>query len=585
MEIYLDDSGAKMSSDARNISLGDVKWLLIAYAALVAVKAVLSLKFQSPWIFPDESTYALVARDAFGSQYSAISRSYPIFLSVAYFFSTDMMIVYHIMLLVNCLLSSTILFPSYFILAKYCPKGYSFVAALTVAHLPSLTLYTFLLMTENLFVPLFIFSMWFALEAYEARKPFWICLTVISVVILFFTRHTGIFMVAGLALSFGYYILAGFRIRHKVGLFDNKNLSLLLGSLIFLVSLGLYVLGPKFPDYFPWFWNRMSSDGMVLVEIVGNPASLARFASLLVNELGYVIVSSYFIIFFLAVAFIFSAFGISRIKSPSISSWFDSLGTEKARSLKAVAIYFLMSSFAMVFGTAVSVYHLNVDIIGRYVDPVTPGLFLFAFIGLYRIYGSEEFKDFWKHLASLSVFSLAFFLNFPYLTPNIISIFYINYFKSLFPNWMIFPILSLVFLTILYMSRNSWRLLFGCLVLFSACTSAYTYNADLSLLSEMYHSQNQVGDYLNQHTNDSSLVLIDVLDVKRDIYIAYTNRFWSKGQVIEYFIPEDFSTMGADGTGNPFYIISSKVLPFPTLAISTREYSLYLYGPNSTSIS
>jgi hypothetical protein len=44
-------------------------------------------------------------------------------------------------------------------MAKYCPKDYSFVAALTVATLPSLTLYTFLLMTENLCVPLFIFSM------------------------------------------------------------------------------------------------------------------------------------------------------------------------------------------------------------------------------------------------------------------------------------------------------------------------------------------------------------------------------------------------------------------------------------------
>jgi glucan phosphoethanolaminetransferase (alkaline phosphatase superfamily) len=103
-----------------------------------------------------------------------------------------------------------------------------------------------------------------------------------------------------------------------------------------------------------------------------------------------------------------------------------------------------------------------------------------------------------------------FFLNFPYLTPNIISIFYINYFKSLFPNWLVFPVLSFVFLTILYMSRNSWRLLFGCLVLFSACTSAYTYNADLSLLSEMYHSQNQVGDYLNQVTNESTVVLFDI---------------------------------------------------------------------------
>lgn len=185
--------------------------LVLSFVTLVLVKALLSLKFQSPWIFPDELAYAKVAGDIFGSVHlvdaiGSISLPwvYSLLLSIAYRSSANMSVVYHKMLLINCFLSSLIIFPSYFIVSKYCSKSFGFMSAITIATLPSLTLYTFLLMTENLFVPLFAFSIWFLLEAYETQKPFWIALSILSVLMLFFTRHSGIFMIVGLAASFIY---------------------------------------------------------------------------------------------------------------------------------------------------------------------------------------------------------------------------------------------------------------------------------------------------------------------------------------------------------------------------------------------
>ena len=185
--------------------------LMLAFCALVLAKAILSLRFQSPWLMPDEVAYAKMAGDILGPVYSGLPRGYPFLLSIAYFTSDNMGVVYHSMMLINCFLSSLILFPSFFILNKYCPGDFSFMGAVTVAALPSLTLYTFLLTTENLFVPLFVFSIWFLLEAYETEKPSWIFLAISSVLLLFFTRHTGIFMVIGMATSLVYYLLLGRR--------------------------------------------------------------------------------------------------------------------------------------------------------------------------------------------------------------------------------------------------------------------------------------------------------------------------------------------------------------------------------------
>lgn len=552
--------------------------LFLSFWTLVLVKALLSLKFQSPWIFPDEVSYAKMAGDIFGSIHSDLPWVYPLLLSIAYHSSADMSAVYHKMLFINCFLSSLIIFPSYFIVNKYCPKGFAFTSAITIATLPSLNLYTFLLMTENFFVPLFVFSIWFVLEAYETERPFWIVLAILSVLTLFFTRHSGIFMIAGLAVSLVYYLILGRKWRDL----GQKMLIKLLASIsLILLAFSLAIVGLVFTRsnglaYLKWMYDRIEFDGQNFFNLLRDVNLLKDYMVLLQNEIGYLVIASYFIFFFISLIFFFCVFSSACKKSlcPDLSSWFESLDNEKRSSLASTSVYYFLTSIALVFATTISVYELHSNLIGRYIDPIIPGLFIFGLIGLFHMRGISRKRD-----LGIIIFSFIFFIGYPVLTPNIISIYYINFLKSFAPNWLVFPALAMWFLLILNRYKNSIdssRIFFSVLILFSICTSAYTYQADLVYHSEINHAQNQIGSYLSEHPNKSALIIMDQKDSQKDWYFEDMTKFWTKNDIVEYPVNENLSNLKKDK--KDIYLITSKVLPLDRLAASTKGYYLYKYN-------
>ena len=132
--------------------------LLVIFIIILLIKSYVSLKFVSPWIYRDEMIYAEMAENILNSSYSNLPPLYPFILSPAYAFFADKSIIYHIMLLINCIINTSVLFPSYFIMRKYCNESYSLASSVAIALLPSIIAYNFSLMCENLFVPLFLFS-------------------------------------------------------------------------------------------------------------------------------------------------------------------------------------------------------------------------------------------------------------------------------------------------------------------------------------------------------------------------------------------------------------------------------------------
>lgn len=571
-------------------NIGDTKiksatvLLSLSFCALVLVKAILSLKFQSPWLLPDEVSYAKMAGDIFGSVYSGLPRGYPFILSITYLFSKDMMVVYHLMLVVNSFISSLIIFPSYFILNKYCSKDFSFAGAIIIATLPSLTHYTFLITTENLFVPLFVFSIWFLLEAYEKEEPFWIVLAITSTSLLLFTRHTGIFMIAAMAVSLAYYLLSGKRSNAVRGIVLSKRTYIFLFLFIVLLGLfGLALTGSDRSSYFNWLIDRARADSQVFLSLFLDINHLKSYLVLLQNEIGYLIIASYFIFTYLAIRLFSGLFlaSVKQIGASSISSWFDSLGREKMQALRSVSIYYLLTSAILVFTTTLSVYQLQQELIGRYIDPIIPGLFLFGFIGLYHMHEAPQKRDsraFTMLAIFAVVFSLLFFFSFPILTPNIVTIYYINFLKSIAPNWIIFPAFAAGSFLLLNSYKN-WganrTIFFTTLIIFSVCICAYTYNADLVLHSKTNYDQNQIGDYLSIHGTKDMRVVMDDSVAQNDWYFVAMTRFWMKGEVTYQPITGNLSDM--KGYTNETYLITSKVLPLEPLAVSTRGYYLYKY--------
>jgi len=553
--------------------------ILGAFITLSLVKAVLSIRFQSPWLMPDEFTYGIAARDIFGTEHWGLPLGYPLLISIAYLPSDNMFVVYHIMLVINSFLSSSIIFPAYFILYKYCNREFAFMGAITIATLPSLTLYTFLVVTENLFVPLFVFSIWFLLEAYETKKPIWIILAISSVIFLFYTRHTGIIMMASMMISFAYYATQVDKQRYSIKRMPNIFLAIIFLTIIAVSmgALGLILTGTS-NFYFKWFHNRIVSDGQIILNIFGDADNLMHFMALMQNEIGYIIIASYFIFFFLAISLFCQMFFASTrgiLHSPLLK-WYNSMEIKNRRSLKSVSVYFLISSAIIIPATTVTTYRENWEIIGRYIDPIVPGICLFGLIGLYQIYENKRRPNFRLSALLAAIFSLIFFFRFPFLTANIIAINYINVLKNLAPNWILFPALTAGFFLLLNMYKrldDRGRLFFIFIIAFSAGASAYTYHADLGHNSDLYNSQNQIGEYLNAHSEIDIPIIMDRMDYYNDIYMYRTVEFWSRRPIWVRPVDEDLAALEIHEGGT--YLITSKVLPFDPLAESSRGYYLY----------
>ncbi len=581
-----------MRFDLREAATKNTNALLIcSFCLLVLAKALLSLRFQSPWMMPDEASYAKMAADIFGSVNPVLSPGYPLFLSIAYLSSNDMKLVYHSMLLINCFLSSSILFPSYFILNRYCAKDFAFMGAMLVATLPSSVLYTFLIMTENLFIPLFIFSIWFLLQAYETEKPIWILLAISSVSLLFFTRHNGIFMVVSMAVSLVYFLFVGRRLKDLRNSISYKSAPAIFAAFIvlFLAVFAIILTRTNRYNYLMWMYSRVNEDVQVYFALLTNADSLKAYLALMQNEIGYMIIATYFIFIILSLIFFWLLFLPSNriCISPSLSGWCRSLSAEKRRSLQSAIIYFLLICAALIPSTTMYVFRLSHEIaygnenwviISRYIDPVIPGLFLFGLMALYGIRETLDKRSLALIVASAAIFSVVFFMRFPaLLNADVISIFFIQFFINRSPNFVAFPVLAAGFFLLLGMYLNLKKhkeSFFIALIIFSLCASAYTYHQTFIFHSDKNNVENGIGEFLNTHaSSDIYPIFMDGEDSQRDWYFLALTSFWAKKEITECNINETLTDL--KNNEKKAYLVSSKVLPLETLAVSSRGYYLY----------
>lgn len=163
--------------------------LLFVFFLLVIIKILISFYFKSPSIFADETVYAETARNILrGEFYSKLQycQTYPpgysLFLSIVHLLSDNSLASYQFMLIINSFLTSSIIFPAYFLLKKYCSDKFSLLGSILVSLSPSVVLYNFVVMSENLFIPLFTLSLWFLIESCETNSKKWGILAGLSLV-------------------------------------------------------------------------------------------------------------------------------------------------------------------------------------------------------------------------------------------------------------------------------------------------------------------------------------------------------------------------------------------------------------------
>jgi hypothetical protein len=143
-------------------------WLSIIFFLLVFLKSCWIYFYSTgPLVFFDEFLYKEYAQQIFNRQpYGSIASLplypplYPMLLSPAFFSKGHW---YEWMLFINTLLSSSIIFPVYLISKRLLPEKVFFLPVIMAALLPFQAVYHSMLMSENLFLSIFLFTLYFSL--------------------------------------------------------------------------------------------------------------------------------------------------------------------------------------------------------------------------------------------------------------------------------------------------------------------------------------------------------------------------------------------------------------------------------------
>jgi len=141
------------------------KTLLWIYIGFVFVKVVLSLFVSSPTIFSDEYYYFKMAQSiaydgsirVHGQSFYTYPPFYPLLLSLVSHFD-NISFVYILVKILNAFLSTLLVFPAYLLARIFFSEKQSLFFATFTNLLPSHFSFTYYVMSENLFYPLFLFS-------------------------------------------------------------------------------------------------------------------------------------------------------------------------------------------------------------------------------------------------------------------------------------------------------------------------------------------------------------------------------------------------------------------------------------------
>jgi len=566
--------------------------LIAAFFLLVSVKILISFYFKSPWIFQDETVYAETARNILhGEFYSKLQycQTYPpgysLFLSIVNLLFDNSTANYQFMLTINSFITSSIIFPAYFLLKKYCSDTFSILGSIFVAILPSVVLYNFVVMSENLFIPLYTFSLWFLIESFETNSKKWGILAGFSIFLLFFTRSTGIGMIIGFFFALSYYALMQLKLKEPAIIVKENSYSVM----AFFIPTILWVYYKSKLEITTGEYN-IEAYRSAIFQAVSNIQSFTRFLSLIIHEVEFLILTSYFILFVLAL------YALSMI----LSGWDgSSQGKEnqKMTSIKSGIIYFLVSSIVLVI---ITVAHMSLandlyySIFGRYIDPIVPIIAIFGLIGLYILLNSnfEKKKIIFLLFTSILFLIILFAIDFPstyYKISNMFAIFYIQKVSTFLPVIQfisLFGILLLIFFVLIVYYKKLWPLFILFLMIISIIGIYSTLQSQLTQ-SNYIVGINQISQYLITNSNESSSILMTNEDYNQVLgpNIWFGTQFYIKGYLIRNDACTVLSKVKCQQNQDLDYIISPRILPYHFINASESGYKLYtLEKPENHSI-
>lgn len=514
--------------------------LSITYLSVVLLKLILGPLVCTPTILGDEVIYMWIAKEPLhnqiiiGNQYPIL---YPFVLSV--FPSDSIQTTYIIAKALNIFISSFIIFPVFYLSRFFHNDHVSLIIGICSLFIPVGFVYSFLVMSENLFFPLFLTSVYLVFKSEIDNKRWLYVISGIVMALTILTRIIGLILIVSYLLYLLYkYIL------YKT---YNKNC----GILLFFLSL---ILLPYFIFYkglLYGFHEKGIVGYTVLSPIRGGHCTIYDFLSMFVSYFDYFILSTGVILGILSLVILYKIL-INKEKS-------------------TFANFTVFSCICVFFTIIVCSIFLAGEyrIISRYIAFLIP---LFLIIGFKAIGRWSNNKNRSFLIISFIVLISSFFIIIGHGSETEILK---GYFSSLKNILIIELSIVLSFVLILFFPKPNRRkkrkivryIAIG-LIWFLFISGVTNDFRDVVLSSEKSFDKEIIGKYISDY--DGRIIFDE------DIYNEFKNyfwrlQFWSDGEVF----------VGSVNTEGEFFV-TSKNLSYPLLVHQQMSYNkenitLYLY--------
>jgi len=550
-----------------------VKKLILYYLIFVIVKSIISYFIPSPSAFSDEYIYAKLARSVFydsgfiinGIQANTFLPIYPSILSISYFFDR-MIISYPIMKILNSVMSSLIIFPAFLIAKEFFNNNRSLKLAVLISILPSNFIFSSYLLAENLFYPLFLFSVYFIYKTYTSQKIQWPILAGIFIGLTYLTRIIGIILFGVVILVFLFKLIK----REKINFFHIL--------LIFLIAASIMA---------PWlirnyFIQKAPLGGYTaeVLTVLQLTKFLPRFIVQFILYSGLLVIST---------GILFPMFISKKIFNKKFITFTATALSSIFLALLVGANHNLTISLSVLFDIpAKHLSWLGGRLIGRYIDAVLP---LIIILGMICIREKVSFKKTILFsgiliFASQTIFSQLFPVNHistAHLgTLNLLITNFTSSSIGIFPiNLILIAIILGIIPFILYKIKfnfNKIITLFSILfilvnltnfALIHTNTNTYWYKGE----------QMQLGIWLDSYDLEVSNVLFDKRDCTgRILKLDQSSLCEPSGvsTIIGFWLNDNIIVENPDNLENIDFIISRHEFPFPI--VKSSKDNIYIYS-------
>tara|TARA_Y100000034_G_scaffold131836_1_gene193462 strand:+ start:588 stop:2096 length:1509 start_codon:yes stop_codon:yes gene_type:complete len=361
---------------------------------------------------------------------------YPMALSVAYIFK-DMHAVYLAMKFINVLISSLIIFPSWLIAKEFLSEKRALSASILISLIPSNFSFSGYIMSENLFYPLFLFSIYFIYKSFTTENFKYKVFSGLFIGLTFLTKSFGLVLFVLVLLM-------------VVFTFKKKNLLILIVG--FITAL-------------PWILRNMVLHGFNSGSIIGRYGYITKTDLLLTYE-G---ILSFFTWIILDFGFLILASGVF-FSILSINFFKKSLKDRKIRTYTSLFLLSLGLILVVISKHHVSSIILHKSLfdwldgrpVGRYIDVLLPLVFIGGFTALYRFPNMKKLNLIPISLILAFSSQLIFFPLFPINNMSLVWLGILtNFYKPLFLTAIIFFLIpSLIYLIYKKINKNNLIALF-----------------------------------------------------------------------------------------------------------------------------